>query len=417
MEAALAIANPPGHWEYFISHTQRDEKAKLLAFELYTGLQSEGHTCWLDVVMADKSEKAMQEGVVRSRVVICVLTEQYFEREYCLKELRWATQATPPVPIKPVVRAEDKQSIGSFLANAPEDLQFLGGIDIIHFDRSDAEYRNLGLQKLIRFKNELATGPDTVGQLQASLQWKAPLPLALHRTISSMERDEVAKAKAAAFVASLADDTHAVEELLKKRSLSAKGTQAEQLKRLQAAIMEEETTQAAERVQNQKWTALADDLLASRKFVRATEETVDVLLIDGLHTAVFGYGTGRILQSKKASKGRVELQIGFEEGGVQTLTLEPTSTGPARWLIEHRRSEQPLSVFLAVAELQQYGKVFSKMGECATTLCDGILVPPSSKMAMEFLCRLRLKCLLQSQGFLPKTTCCSPLPDCCSSSI
>ena len=132
-----------------------------------------------------------------------------------------------------------------------------------------------------------------------------------------------------------ADDANAVEELLKKRSLSTKGSAAQLLKRLQTAIMEEEELQAGERIENQKWVELCDDLLASQKFVRATEETVDVSRVDGLHTAVLGRGIGRIIQAKKAKGRSVQLQVVFEEGGMQNLTLEPTATARGMRLTAH----------------------------------------------------------------------------------
>ena len=36
------VLNPPGHWNFFISHTQRNEAAKLLATELYFTLIGTG---------------------------------------------------------------------------------------------------------------------------------------------------------------------------------------------------------------------------------------------------------------------------------------------------------------------------------------------------------------------------------------
>tara|TARA_B100000780_G_C21027235_1_gene411827 strand:+ start:88 stop:252 length:165 start_codon:yes stop_codon:yes gene_type:complete len=52
----------------------------------------------------------------------------------CQQELRWAIEAG--VPIQPVVRAEDKRKIGDdFIQMAPDDLKFLGDIDIKHLDR------------------------------------------------------------------------------------------------------------------------------------------------------------------------------------------------------------------------------------------------------------------------------------------
>ena len=61
------------------------------------------------------------------------LNLKYFSREFCLKELRWAIDAGKA--IQPVIRAEDKANIGMLMADAPEDLRFIGGIDFIDLER------------------------------------------------------------------------------------------------------------------------------------------------------------------------------------------------------------------------------------------------------------------------------------------
>ena len=50
-----------------------------------------------------------------------------------MKELRWAIDAGKA--IQPVIRAEDKTNIGMLMADAPEDLGFIGGIDFIDLER------------------------------------------------------------------------------------------------------------------------------------------------------------------------------------------------------------------------------------------------------------------------------------------
>ena len=68
-------------------------------------------------------------------------------RPFCLKELRWATEAG--VHIQPVVAAEDKEKIGQFFPMIPEDLQHLGGVNWEHIDRKDSDYFELGVTKII----------------------------------------------------------------------------------------------------------------------------------------------------------------------------------------------------------------------------------------------------------------------------
>ena len=43
--------NSPGHWDFFLSHTQRDDRAVALAEMLCGSLKEMGKTVWLDVHM------------------------------------------------------------------------------------------------------------------------------------------------------------------------------------------------------------------------------------------------------------------------------------------------------------------------------------------------------------------------------
>ena len=45
---------------------------------------------------------------------------------------------------------EDKQKVGTFVAVAPPDLQYLGQTDWIDINRGDTEYFELGLKKIAR---------------------------------------------------------------------------------------------------------------------------------------------------------------------------------------------------------------------------------------------------------------------------
>ena len=142
-----------GRWDFFISHTQRNPEAKLLALDLHHTLQERGFSAWLDVKMEDMNTAAMKAGVFGSQAVIAVVTgpcpsidgsgggggggggtgigkaaaagsandreNAYFSRWMCCQELDWAEAAG--VPVIPVVRAEDKKRIGEFVRAAPED--------------------------------------------------------------------------------------------------------------------------------------------------------------------------------------------------------------------------------------------------------------------------------------------------------
>ena len=129
-----------------VSYTQRNAEAKLLAAEIYTSLHERGLPVWLDVKMNQLNEEAMKEAAQNSQCIIAVVTgveregdpasNAYFKRDFCVNELRWAREAG--VPIQPVIRREDKERVGEFLGEAPEDLQDLGGVDFLSLDRINA---------------------------------------------------------------------------------------------------------------------------------------------------------------------------------------------------------------------------------------------------------------------------------------
>ena len=151
--------NAPGHWDFFISHTQGNGDATTLASELYYSLKEKGYSAWLDVKMSKKSVAAMEEGVRGAKCVIAIITEgpepepgkpsnDYFKRPYCLKELRWARESG--VMIQPVVRVQDKNNIGKFLEGAPADLKDLGDIEFIDLHRGNASYFDVGVNLIVQ---------------------------------------------------------------------------------------------------------------------------------------------------------------------------------------------------------------------------------------------------------------------------
>ena len=149
----LEPLNPPGAWDFFISHTQRNGDAVALATDLYHSLRERGKSVWFDVKMDDRSAAGMEEGVRRSQCVIAIITQgpddasDYFRRPFCVNELRWALEAG--VKVQPVVRVEDKGKIGDFMSVAPDDLKLLGSIDWLEIIRSDKTYFSVGVGKII----------------------------------------------------------------------------------------------------------------------------------------------------------------------------------------------------------------------------------------------------------------------------
>jgi len=76
-----------------ISYTQQNDKASRLALALYVKLTEMKYKVWLDVKADDKSEAAMERAVKEAKFIIAIISDVYFERAFCLKELRWAKNA------------------------------------------------------------------------------------------------------------------------------------------------------------------------------------------------------------------------------------------------------------------------------------------------------------------------------------
>ena len=162
--ASSSYKNPPGRWDFFISYTQRNPISVALGEKLSSTLVAYGKRVWFDVNMDDKSEDAMQEGVENASCVIAIISgptleandedgskgrkNAYFSRSFCLKELRWARAKN--VPILPVVSDDDKKHISELLATVPEDLRSLGSEDFVDLHRTDKEYWDVGIKKILR---------------------------------------------------------------------------------------------------------------------------------------------------------------------------------------------------------------------------------------------------------------------------
>jgi len=165
--APATVYNEPGHWDYFLSHTQRSGPAKSIADRLCASLKEQGFTVWLDVNMGQKGTAAMLEGVQNSRCVISIITgacvndlspndppegNAYFHRPFCVSELEWAIEAG--VQIQPVIQMENKGDIGTFLGQAPVHLKFLSDIEFIDLNRSDIDYWKVGVTKIVKATRE-----------------------------------------------------------------------------------------------------------------------------------------------------------------------------------------------------------------------------------------------------------------------
>ena len=158
MSLGGAAINEPGHWDVFISHSQRDANAVALAVELYFSLKERGHAVWLDVKMNKRDVAAMEEGAKNSTMVVAIVTDggidkdnedtAFFRRKYCLQELRWAKSAG--MAIQPILRVDDKKRVGEFIGGAPDDLKDIGKVDWVDLNRGDIEYWDVGVNKLVK---------------------------------------------------------------------------------------------------------------------------------------------------------------------------------------------------------------------------------------------------------------------------
>jgi len=155
-KSALTCINSPGSWDIMISYTQRDGESVALAEAFYHTFRERGMSVWLDIKMQECNEAAMEEGVKNSHCVLAILSgpddtdsNSYFNRTFCVQELKWAQSAG--VPIQPVCAAENKKKIGELLSQAEKKgIQGLGKVDIIHLDRSRISYWNAGFEDVLR---------------------------------------------------------------------------------------------------------------------------------------------------------------------------------------------------------------------------------------------------------------------------
>ena len=132
----------------FISHVQKE--AKDLALDLFMELRERDHLVWLDIKMSDPSVPAMEAGVKDCDVVIIILSPDYFNRPFCVKEREWASQYNKPIVY--VTLPLWKSNIGEFCQHA-DKAGFPISSNVMTIDRSDPEYLELGVTKLIKAAN------------------------------------------------------------------------------------------------------------------------------------------------------------------------------------------------------------------------------------------------------------------------
>ena len=73
-----------------------------LALKIYAALKNYGFQVWYDLYkMYGDIEARMQEAIDNSKIVLCLITDEYFKSDYCIKEYRYAERKKKHIiPIK-----------------------------------------------------------------------------------------------------------------------------------------------------------------------------------------------------------------------------------------------------------------------------------------------------------------------------
>ena len=135
----------------FLSYTQRDPEAKLIASELYHELQDRSLECWLDVKMHQRDEAAMEAGVQNAECLIAIFTnngkDSYLSREFCRREILWAERYHKPIVA--VVSRDDKKNVGKFVEEGKKHGLDFSKIDFKEYIRSSPEHAKASLDAIV----------------------------------------------------------------------------------------------------------------------------------------------------------------------------------------------------------------------------------------------------------------------------
>lgn len=140
---------PPGThttWEFFVSHVQRESGG--CATAMVAELERMNKTSWLDVNMNDQSEGAMIEGVMFSDAFILILTDGYFQSEYCKKELTAAMDNGKKV----ILCHPEGTNVGAAIRKAPmlNGRRVVGNEQSVQLVTSNPHHRRTSAQMLVQ---------------------------------------------------------------------------------------------------------------------------------------------------------------------------------------------------------------------------------------------------------------------------
>ena len=136
----------------FLSYTQRDPEAKLIASELYHEFHRQFDVeCWLDVKMHQRDEAAMEAGVQNAECLIAIFTnngkDSYLSREFCRREILWAERYHKPIVA--VHRREDKMNVSKFIEEGKKHGLDFSKIDFKEYIRSSPEHAKASLDAIV----------------------------------------------------------------------------------------------------------------------------------------------------------------------------------------------------------------------------------------------------------------------------
>ena len=139
------MINQGAPWDFFMSHKQ-NESGRDVAL-ITRDLEQAGKRVWLDVNMGDCSTAAMMEGVEHSETFVLVLSDGYFDSEFCKMELRRAFS----LPKNIVLCHKQGVNVGAILQRRPSDPEFanIGAKQSLELIINDAKLRKFQVDRLI----------------------------------------------------------------------------------------------------------------------------------------------------------------------------------------------------------------------------------------------------------------------------
>jgi len=142
---ATPMINQGAPWDFFMSHKQAESGPDLAL--ITRDLEKAGKRVWLDKNMKDCSTAAMMEGVQHSKTFVLVLSDGYFDSQYCVMELRRAISLEKKI----VLCHKQGVKVGAILQRKPPDPVFanIGDKQSLELVTSDAVFREFTAQRLI----------------------------------------------------------------------------------------------------------------------------------------------------------------------------------------------------------------------------------------------------------------------------